>query len=78
MRVKSPRCSAAPTLTCPIETLRGLLTAHGAHHVEQIKQLEAGLFEQEAATWAAMTRRMYVIADALAGAIAKQFPDKFR
>jgi len=62
----------------PVETLRGLLTAHGAHHVEQIKQLEAGKYEQEAATWAAMTRHMYVIADSLAGAIAKQFPDRFR
>ena len=62
----------------PVETLRGLLTAHGAHHIEQIKQLEAGQYQQEAATWAAMTRHMYVIADALAGAIAKQFPDKFR
>jgi len=62
----------------PVETLRGLLTAHGAHHIEQIKQLEAGQYEQEAATWAAMTRHMYVIADALAGAIAKQFPGKFR
>jgi hypothetical protein len=62
----------------PVETLRGLLTAHGAHHVDQIKQLKAGQYEQEAATWAAMTKHMYVIADALAGGIAKQFPDKFR
>ena len=68
--------SANPHL--PVETLRGLLTAHGAHHVEQIKQLAAGQYEQEAVTWAAMTRHMYVIADALAGGIAKQFPDKFR
>jgi hypothetical protein len=34
----------------PVETLRGLLTAHGAHHIEYIKQLEAGQYEQEAAT----------------------------
>jgi len=27
-----------------------LLTAHGAHHIEYIKQLEAGQYEQEAAT----------------------------
>jgi hypothetical protein len=32
----------------------------------------------EARTWAAMKDHMYVIADALADAIAKQFPDKFR
>jgi hypothetical protein len=62
----------------PVETLRGLLTAHGAHHIEQIKQLKAGQYEQEAATWSAMTRHMYVIADALVGGIAEQFPDKFR
>jgi hypothetical protein len=62
----------------PVETLRGLLTMHGAHHVDQIKQLKAGQYEQEAATWAAMTKHMYVIADALVGGIAKQFPDKFR
>jgi hypothetical protein len=54
-----------------------LLTAHGAHHVEQIKQLKAGQYQQEAATWAAMTKHMYVIADALAGGIAKQFRNKF-
>ena len=62
----------------PVDTLRGLLTAHGAHHVDQIKQLKAGQYDQEAKTWAAMKDHMYVIADALANGIAKQFPDKFR
>lgn len=62
----------------PVETLRSLLTAHGSHHVQQIQQFEAGEFEQEARTWAMMKDHMYVIADALAGGIAKQFPDKFR
>ncbi len=62
----------------PVETLRGLLNAHGAHHMEQIRQLKAGQYEQEAATWSAMTKHMYVIADALVGGIAEQFPDKFR
>ena len=62
----------------PVETLRGLLTAHGGHHVDQIKQLKAGQYEQEARTWAAMKDHMYVIADALANGIAKQFPEKFR
>lgn len=61
----------------PVDTLRGLLTAHGAHHVQQIQEFQAGEYEQEAKTWAAMTGHMYVIADALAGGIAKQFPDKF-
>jgi hypothetical protein len=32
---------------------------------------------EEARTWEAMKRHMYVIADALAGAISKQFPKQF-
>ncbi len=62
----------------PVDTLRSLLTAHGSHHVQQIRQFNAGQFEQEAETWAMMKDHMYVIADALAGGIAKQFPDKFQ
>jgi hypothetical protein len=62
----------------PVDTLRGLLIAHGAHHVDQIKQLQAKQYELEAQTWEAMKNHMYVIADALADGIAKQFPDKFR
>lgn len=61
----------------PVATLRGLLIAHGGHHVDQIKQLQAKQYAQEAQTWEAMKNHMYVIADALAGGIAKQFPDKF-
>lgn len=61
----------------PFDALRGLLAAHGAHHVQQIRQLKAGRFAEEAKTWAAMKDHMYVIADALAAAIAKQFPEKF-
>ena len=62
----------------PIDVLKRLLAAHGSHHVQQIKQFEAKQFDAEAKTWAAMTGHMYVIADALADGIAKQFPDKFR
>lgn len=62
----------------PVDTLKGLLAAHGAHHVEQIKEFKAKQFDAEAKTWAAMTSHMYVIADALADGLAKQFPDKFR
>ena len=36
----------------------------------------AGDMKAEATTWTAMQQHMNVIADALAGAIAKQFPDK--
>lgn len=62
----------------PVETLRSLLTAHGAHHVQQIQQLKAKRYAEEARTWTSMKEHMYVIADALATGIAAQFPDKFR
>ena len=61
----------------PEETLIGLLAAHGAHHVQQIEQLHAEQYDEEAATWAAMKDHIYVIADALTAGLAKQFPDKF-
>ncbi len=67
--------SANPNL--PFETLDGLLVAHGGHHLQQIQQLKGREYAQEAQTWEAMRKHMYVIADALAGAIAKQFPAKF-
>jgi hypothetical protein len=62
----------------PVDTLRGLLSAHGAHHVQQIDQLVAHEYAKEAQTWSAMKDHMYVIADALADGLAAQFPDKFR
>jgi hypothetical protein len=67
--------SANPNL--PLETLRGLLLAHGSHHVQQIQQLHDKQYAQEAKTWAAMKNHMYVIADAMAAALVKQFPAKF-
>ncbi len=69
---------AAANDNWPVDTLRGLLTAHGAHHVQQIEQLVAKQYEQEAITWTAMKDHMYVIADALATGIAAQFPEKFK
>ena len=61
----------------PFDTLNGLLLAHGGHHVQQIQQVQSKRYAEEAQTWEAMKRHMYVIADALAGAIAKQFPKQF-
>jgi hypothetical protein len=61
----------------PFDTVNGLLIAHGGHHLQQIQQLHAKQYAQEAQTWEAMKNHMYVIADALAGGIAKQFPDRF-
>ena len=61
----------------PFDTLNGLLLAHGGHHVQQIQQVQSKQYAQEAQTWEAMRKHMYVIADALAAAIAKQFPKQF-
>ena len=62
----------------PQATLLSLLTAHGAHHMAQIQQIESGDKAGELKTWDAMRAHMMVIADALAGGIAKQFPDKVK
>jgi hypothetical protein len=61
----------------PKETLLGLFQAHGGHHITQIQQLKAKDYEAEAKTWGDMSQHIYAIADALADALAKQFPDKF-
>jgi hypothetical protein len=66
--------SANPNL--PEDTVRGMLLAHGAHHAQQIQQIMADDTAGEATSWAAMQQHMDSVADALAGAIAKQFPDK--
>jgi len=60
----------------PEDTVRGLMLAHGAHHNQQITQIMAGDMNAEAQTWTAMQQHMDNVADALAGAIAKQFPAK--
>ncbi len=61
----------------PRATVLALFQAHGAHHVAQDLQLHDKQYAQEAQTWNAMREHMYVIADALTSALAKQFPDKF-
>jgi hypothetical protein len=61
----------------PKETVEGLLQAHGGHHIAQVQQLQAKDYAGEARTWADMTQHMYVVSDALADAIAKQFPASF-
>ncbi|MBI3897420.1 MAG: hypothetical protein HY308_03880 [Gammaproteobacteria bacterium] len=67
--------NANPNL--PVDTVRAMLIAHGGHHVQQIQQLKSKDYAGEAQTWEAMKSHMYAIADALAGALAKQFPEKF-
>lgn len=61
----------------PKDTVRGLFAAHGAHHVLQINQYKEKNYAQVGATWPMMRQHVYVIADALTTALAKQFPSKF-
>jgi REP element-mobilizing transposase RayT len=68
--------SANPHL--PIDALRGMLLAHGGHHVVQIQQLQNKEYAQEVQTWEAMKDHMYGIADAMTYALAKQFPNRFK
>lgn len=61
----------------PEDTLVTLLSAHGGHHISQIDQLAKADYVGEAKTWHAMREHILVIADALAEALVKQFPEKF-
>lgn len=61
----------------PKDAVNGLLLAHGGHHIQQIQELKAGKYDAEARTWEDMKGHMYVIADALTQALAKQFAAKF-
>lgn len=61
----------------PEDTLVTLLSAHGGHHISQIDQLAKADYTSEAKTWHAMREHIIVVADALAEALVKQFPEKF-
>ncbi len=61
----------------PKDDVYGLLLAHGGHHIQQIQELKNANYEAEARTWEEMKAHMYVIADALTQALAKQFANKF-
>ncbi|WGK88444.1 hypothetical protein [Pseudomonas migulae] len=61
----------------PEATLVAMLGAHGGHHVAQIDELAAHDYAGEARTWHMMRGHILALADALAAALVKQFPDKF-
>jgi hypothetical protein len=61
----------------PKDTVRGLIAAHVAHHVLQINQYKKKEYAHLEETWPMMRQHVYVIADTLTTALAKQFPDKF-
>jgi hypothetical protein len=58
-------------------TIRGLIAAHGAHHVLQINQYKKKEYAKLEETWPMMRQHVYIIADTLTTALSKQFPDKF-
>ena len=58
-------------------TVRGLISAHGAHHVLQINQHKKKEYAHLDETWKMMREHVYVIADTLTEALVKQFPGKF-
>ncbi|GAB3787629.1 hypothetical protein [Dyella agri] len=60
----------------PEATVRGLLLEHVADHHTQVGEIMSGDTAAEAKTWAGMQEHMDMIADALAGGIAQQFPAK--
>lgn len=61
----------------PKDTVRGLFAAHGAHHVELIKELQEEDYAHEAETWEVMQQHVHAIADMLTAGLEKQFPAKF-
>lgn len=58
-------------------TARGLIAAHGAHHVLQINQHKRKDYAHLDETWKMMREHVYVIADTLTESLVKQFPSKF-
>ena len=60
----------------PEAAVNGLLAAHVAHHQAQVGEIMRGDMAAEAKTWVAMKAHMDTLADALADAIARQFPAK--
>ena len=62
----------------PEDAVFTLLTAHFGHHVAQITEIASGDYQDEATTWRAMREHLFVISDAIADALVKQFPDRFR
>lgn len=61
----------------PHDAVLSLLQAHAGHHIAQINDVKRGDFAGEATNWDAMQAHMNTVADALAGALVKQFPNQF-
>jgi hypothetical protein len=59
------------------DTVRSLFATNVDHHVAQINKFQDKDYVGEEETWPTMEHHVYVIADALTAALAKQFPMKF-
>ena len=58
-------------------TVRGLFATLVDHHIAQITKFQNKDYAGEEETWPMMEHHIYVIADTLTTALAKQFPAKF-
>ena len=68
--------SANPNL--PKGTVYGLMVTHAQQHIMAIDATAKKDWSAEADVWDPMVKHVYAISDAVAEAIAKQFPDKFQ
>lgn len=59
------------------DTVRALFATLVDHHVAQINKFQDRDYAGEEETWPVMEHHVYMIADALAAAVVKQFPTKF-
>ncbi len=68
--------SANPNL--PKDTVYGLMVTHAQQHIKSIGPTAKKDWATEADMWDPMVKHVYTIADAVADAVAKQFPAKFQ
>lgn len=61
----------------PKGTIRALIAVHVSHHILRINLYKKKNYAKLDATWPMMRQHVYLIADTLTRALAKQFPDKF-
>lgn len=61
----------------PKDTVRSLFATNADHHVAQINKFQDKDYAGEEETWPVMEHHVYLIADALATALVKQFSTRF-
>jgi hypothetical protein len=76
MEIAAFLSSANPNL--PKEVVFSLLRDHAVQAMKQADLLAQGKFSEESSIYTTMRNHLILIADALADAIVKQFPEKFK